>query len=165
MRGGSSETQRRYSSPGLLPAVPLGHRHHGSGRPGVSPLPGGGRAVLLAGPAPGRNQLRRLAVSVLFLLRREPLPHRPGSPSGGRPSDTGGLPRPSLGGGPPAGRLRSPLPPAAAGAAEGRGAAAGSAAGGICTFLPGERLLAGGLRPLYGPEGPAGRGPLVELEG
>ena len=82
--------QQRDPDARFLPAVPLRHRHPGSGDPGLYRLSEGRGTVLVADPAGGPHRLRRLPLPELFRLRRKSLSHRSGPPAAGRPADPAG---------------------------------------------------------------------------
>src|SRR6185312_13985831 len=104
--------------PPHLLSRPSGRGHLRPAGRAVPRLPPGGRHALLADLSPRADRLRRLPLSVLLGLRRQPLPDRPGGLRAAGPAQSRGD-RPAAEARRPAGGLRRPLPTQVAAAAPG----------------------------------------------
>ena len=89
-------------------AVPLRHRRSRAGRVRLGRPPPRGRAALLAGAAAGTDGVRRLAVSVAVVVRRQRAAHQPGRADRRRASAGGRLRGPGVL--PDRGRIREGRP-------------------------------------------------------
>ena len=158
--------QRYPVSSHLLPQ-PVRHRRPGQGRLRLRRLAGRGQAAALAGAAARPHRLRRLALPVLFRVRRQPAADQPGraglvgAAAGGRTGGRAGLPR-APGGLRPGDRSTSRACSGAASSTS-RPTPPPSSAVGFAGVPRAKRELAGRLRAVHGAEGALRRRKLARL--